>query len=125
MTLPPVLRFLTGPIVATVALALAWAADLPKGFGAHPWWSTDVLWMGGGVGILAGILVSLTPRWTSAVLAVLAIFGFASARWGGLEFAASYAENQTAGVLWYWGWLTAVGFGAAALTRLFWLNSRS
>jgi len=118
MTLPVAVRFLIGPLVAILALALAWGTDLPRSFGAHPWWATDVLWMGGGVGILAGALACLAPRWTGWVFAIATITAFAAARWGGLEFAASYAENQFAGLVWYWGWLGTCAALAAALTRL-------
>lgn len=114
MTHFPVLRPLIGIASATLGLLLAWGTDLPKGFGAHPWWSTDVIWIGGVAGVLAGLAIHRTPRTGVTAFLLISVLGFLTARWGGQAFAASFAEDQFAGTAWYWGWIaTFVGLSAA------------
>lgn len=104
-------RFSSSTAVLTTAIGIAilsWA-DVGKMLGAHPWWSQMTILAGGSTGLVFAYILSLfSPRWVKLLLfAVLAIGGFLAARWGGLEFAASYAENALAGKFWYFGWYFA------------------
>lgn len=116
MTYNPVLRPTLGITAAAMGLLLVWGTDLPKDFGAHPWWSADVVWMGGVAGVVAGVVAHRTPRAGLIGFALLTVAAFLTARWGGLEFAASFAENQIAAVAWYWGWIATFAGFAGALT---------
>ena len=80
MTHFPVLRLLIGIVLATLGLLLAWGTDLPKGFGAHPWWSTDVVWIGGVAGVLAGLAMHRTPRIGVTAFLLISVLGFLAAR---------------------------------------------
>ena len=111
-----------------VAAALGLVAaviDLPKTFGAHPWWSGQVAWVGAIVGvIIASLAMALRVSriiWIIAmVLLIAAIFAVA---YGKAQFAASYAEDAFAGRLWYFGWFDIVG-GAVVATAL-WRQARA
>lgn len=104
-----------------LALAAAWALDLPKALGAHPWWSGDVLLYGG----LPGVVLSLALLWftgrrvpVAAGFTVLTALAWATATVGQMRFAASYAEDALAGQAWFFGWIATALCAAAALTAL-------
>lgn len=100
-------------VVLIFAGILAGRLELPKNFGAHPWWAAQVVWIGGGIGLVLwlGLLLSGVPRRVSVpVLTLLAVFS-ALAAWQGKErFAASFAEDALAGQFWYFGWIAFVAF---------------
>jgi hypothetical protein len=111
------MRFL--PLALTAAaLGLAYLTDLPRDFGAHPWWSQKVVLMGGGVALL---LTALFTFWNKATLlrtvlfGALAVVAYLVADYGKTQFAASYAEDAVAGQMWYFGWLTLSAFAGLAL----------
>ena len=104
-----------------LALGAAWALDLPKALGAHPWWSGEVLLYGGVPGvILAMVVLWLSKRmfWPAAAFTVLTGMAWGIATIGQMRFAASYAEDALAGRAWFFGWIAAALFAAAALTAL-------
>ena len=57
---------------------------------------------------------SLAPRWRAALLAAATLAAYRTATLGKAGFAASYAEDQFAGQMWYFGWIAT----AAALAGL-------
>ncbi len=97
------------PLALTAAaLAAAYFLDLPKTFGAHPWWSQKVVLIGGGAGLAVAFVLNFLPIKAVirvALFAGLAVFAYALATYGKTQFAASYAEDAFAGALWYFGWI--------------------
>ena len=108
---------------------IATALDLPKLLGAHPWWSTKVIWIGVPVGLVlhalsASVSTSLLVRLIG--FPTLMAIGYAIATIGKNRFAASYAEDAFAGQMWYFGWIATCAFAAAALISLlrYWQQNR-
>lgn len=106
----------------TLGLALfAWVIDLPKDFGAHPWWSQQVVLAGAVIGLISGSVLQWVlkgHRLTPLVLLVGAIAGFGLAKYGQTQFAASFAEDALAGKLWFFGWHITTAFSFATLTAI-------
>ena len=106
-------------LIATLALAaLALYGDVPRTFGAHPWWSTQVIWIGVPIGLaLAGLVTWRAPlSWLPIVILVaLTLAAFAIGADGKSRFAASYAENVLAGRVWYFGWIATCTLCAATV----------
>ncbi len=100
----------------------ATALDLPRMFGAHPWWSVKVIWIGLPVGLgfyAASASLSLSSPVQLVGFTVLTSLSYIVAVLGKTRFAASYAEDALAGQMWYFGWVGACAFAAAALISLF------
>lgn len=115
-------------LVTLLALGAALALDVPKQLGAHPWWSQKNLLIGGGLGIATAFAAGFLPGPVSLrviVFAVLSGFFFWAAQAGGIQFAASYAEDARAGQLWYLGWIaTPAALSALLYTATIWLLSK-
>lgn len=115
---------LTLSLLGLVALTgLAMTFSLPQQLGAHPWWSTKVLWIGTPVGTLLALLawwfyLARLPR--TLGFGILTLFSFSVAHIGKSRFAASYAEDMIAGQMWYFGWVATCAFCAATLISIFW-----
>lgn len=112
-------------VAALIACGAALAAaflGLTQALGAHPFWSTEVVWIGAPVGLGVAWLFMITPlpRKASVALGLVgAIVAYGVAQYGKSAFAASFAENQFAGKLWYFGWIaTAAMFTATAVVGL-------
>lgn len=104
-----------------LALGAAWAVDLPKALGAHPWWSGDVLLYGGVPGVILALVVlwlSNRTLWPAAAFTVLTGLAWGAATIGQMRFAASYAEDALAGRAWFFGWIATALFAAGVLTAL-------
>lgn len=93
--------------LAIAAMAAFAIMDGPKTLGAHPWWADQVVVSG----VIGGCILSLVLRFIGVAMnrrLVLGLFlsaiAFGIARYGGYGFAVSYAEDQLAGKLWYFGW---------------------
>jgi hypothetical protein len=103
--------------ITLIAALIAAITDLPVKFGAHPWWAQTVILIGAPIGMLLGSLL-WAVRVRRAVRIAVGALGFAAAfavaKYGQIGFANSYAEDQLAGKLWYFGWI-AVPLGAALL----------
>jgi len=115
------MRHLLPILIALAVLGGVWVFDLPKQLGAHPWWSQNVILYGGPAGIVIAALLSLTPlnTWLRLVLALcITLAAFILARNGGLDFAASYAEDTAAGQRWFFGWIAAAGGLGGSVTAL-------
>ena len=107
-------------LAAALGAALVLAAGyvgLTQDFGAHPFWAFKVTWIGAPVGAVLFLILRARSQSVliGAGLAVLALVAYGAAHWGKTEFAASFAENALAGKFWYFGWIGASAFGAAAL----------
>lgn len=109
-------------IAAVVTLGLAlitWTVDLPKALGVHPWWSQQVLTTGALIGLALGVAVNRAFKGRAIALLSLLVgtaMGFAMAKYGQTQFAASYAEDAFAGQLWYFGWHATCALGFATIT---------
>jgi hypothetical protein len=108
-------------VLPIFVLGLAYTLDWPRAFGAHHFWSQDVVLYGGPV----GIALALAGQWlTARSWALVAGFGLAAgasyavAKWGQTRFAASFAEDAFAGQMWFFGWIAVALFAAAAMAAL-------
>ena len=87
--------------------------------GAHPFWSEKIAFIGAPLGAILGYLLGRSARIVALLsCAVLLIISFVAAHWGKTEFAASFAENQRAGQIWYFGWIATALFATALLATL-------
>ena len=123
-----VFSFISTVVACTAALAVH-ASGLWVAIGAHPNWSQSVTI----IGSLIGISIFFSIRYATSkfpnslksvvfalVAAVILTFGMTTL--GKREFVASYAENDLAGLFWFYGFIgfvtsliaaTAVGVGWA------------
>ena len=108
----------TAAISACVILVLAWFG-LTSYLGAHPVaWPLQVALFGAPIGalisVVAGLIVpSKLLRGILFVTLLLAAWGLA--HYGKTRFAASYAEDQLAGQIWYFGWIATCAMATAGL----------
>lgn len=92
---------------ALVVVLTAWLG-LAEMLGAHPFWDVQVALVGAPTGALIAMFLGWLERSGAAFLtgATILIAGVVMAIGGKMAFAASYAEDQLAGALWYYGWIT-------------------
>lgn len=108
-------RLILSPIIAfAIPVLLAWLG-LTNALGAHIWWDVKTILIGAPIGVLLAFLMAQV--WADTVKrtilwALLLLGAFAIAKYGQTAFVNSYAEDQFAGKLWYFGWI-ATGAGAA------------
>lgn len=114
------MRHLIPAALAAAVMALLIALDIARPLGAHPSWSRQTLLIGAPFGLLLATLAPYalrpTPRLLFWALATLA--AYAAAKSGGMQFAASYAEDVPAGKLWFFGWIAMGAALAGWLTTL-------
>ncbi|GAA6179610.1 hypothetical protein NBRC116594_10480 [Shimia sp. NS0008-38b] len=120
------MRHLLPALIAALLMAALIALDIARPLGAHPWWSQKTLLIGAPIGLTLATLagLKLRPLPLTITCAVATILAFATAKYGGTQFAASYAEDQFAGHLWHFGWVAtgaslAATFTSGAKWRLF------
>ncbi len=109
-------------ILAACVMALVAYFDLPKAFGAHPWWSVKTVLIGTPIGLILALVASFTPvppLGRLLTFTALLALAYGLAFYGKTQFAASYAEDALAGKLWYFGWLGVSSALAAIVTTLF------
>ncbi|WP_166416505.1 hypothetical protein [Cochlodiniinecator piscidefendens] len=112
------MKFILPLIVTVTAAAIAYGVDLPKMFGAHPWWSQKAVLIGAPIGIVlaAGAsLLNLSHITRSIAFILLFAAAFGIAKYGQTQFAASYAEDALAGKLWYFGWMGTAIMASASV----------
>ena len=99
----PIISALLGVCVILLAAWLGLAALL----GAHPSWEVQVALIGAPIGALLAMLLGWLERGRTAFFAglIFAAVGLPLAMRGKAAFDASYAEDQLAGVFWYYGWV--------------------
>ena len=112
---------IAGALALTIAL-VAGVLNLTEYGGAHPFWSSQVVYIGAPLGIILAALVRWLGLGRMGRL-VLYIFLLGVAVWaaqsGKARFAASSAEDTFGGQMWYFGWIATAAFGTALLARLF------
>ncbi|MDA5558484.1 hypothetical protein [Shimia sp. MMG029] len=115
------MRHLVPALAAALLMAVFIAFDLARPLGAHPWWSQKTLLIGTPIGLILASIARLKLSTFAQITAFGAatLLAFAAARYGQLQFAASYAEDQLAGQAWYFGWIFTAISGAAFLTAIF------
>ena len=109
------MRHLIPALAAALLMGVLIVFDLARPLGAHPWWSQQTLLIGTPIGLLLATLTQLRvnplPLFLTCLFTTALAFGVA--KYGQLQFAASYAEDQFAGKLWYFGWIaTAISTSA-------------
>ena len=112
-------RFLIATALALILPIGLAALGLTKALGAHIWWDVNTILIGAPIGVFLSFL--LAGKWPNAVKrtilwGLLLIGSFALAKYGQTAFANSYAEDQLAGKLWYFGWIAT---GAAAAGTIY------
>ena len=113
---------ITPYIFSALVVIVSANAGLNQLLGAHPFWSVSVAWIGVPVGLILAIAIKyLGLGWTQRVLLFLVclVAAYALASFGKARFAASFAEDATAGRLWYFGWIAAAAFAAALIAATF------
>ena len=111
---------IAGAVALTIAL-IAGAMDLAEYGGAHPFWSSSVVYIGAPLGIiLAAIVRRVGLGRTGRLILYILLLGIAVwvAQTGKARFAASFAEDAFGGKMWYYGWIATATFGTALLARL-------
>lgn len=114
------MRHLLPALIAALLMAALIALDIARPLGAHPWWSQKTLLIGAPIGLILATLagLKLRPVPLTITLAIATALAFATAKHGQNQFAASYAEDQFAGKLWYFGWIATGATLAATLTAI-------
>jgi len=103
-------RYISDILIAA-ALFVAHLLGFWIQLGAHPFWSQSATLFGLVIGVVLIVLTWGRPSWGVVVLLVaLTILAFQTSTIGKAEFAESFAENQFAGRIWYYGF---IGFIAA------------
>ena len=115
------MRHLLPALIAALLMAALIALDVTRPLGAHPWWSQRTLLIGAPIGLILATLagLKLRPLPLTITFAIATALAFAAAKNGQTQFAASYAEDQLAGKLWYFGWIATGATLAATLTAAF------
>lgn len=108
-----------GAWAAVLLLVISNWIHLPESFGAHPYWSGKVLFVGGTIGIFAASAFAVFGShirmvFPLAVFDTVLVLGAISAYFGKMKFAESYAENAFAGHFWFFGWI-AIAAGMSGL----------
>jgi len=109
------MRHLLPALIAALLMAALIALDIARPLGAHPWWSQKTLLIGAPLGLILATLAGLNLR----PLPLAVTFAIATTKYGQTQFAASYAEDQLAGKLWYVGWIATGATLTATLTATF------
>lgn len=90
--------------------------------GAHIFWDDKVAYIGAPIGAVIAIGLAFTPISKTKrmiTFAIITMISFGVARYGQAQFAASFGDDQLAGVFWYFGWVgTSLGV-TAMLTSIF------
>ncbi|TCL08451.1 hypothetical protein BXY66_0488 [Shimia isoporae] len=115
------MRYLLPALLSAIPMAALFAFDAPRTLGAHPWWSQKAILYGAPIGLILAALGTRLMRPAPAIMTfgLLTVLAFATAKYGQTQFAASYAEDQFAGKLWYFGWIATSVALAATISSLF------
>ncbi|WP_412555380.1 hypothetical protein [Shimia sp. MIT1388] len=115
------MRHLLPALIAALFMGALIALDIARPLGAHPWWSQKTLMIGALFGLILAPLagLKLRPLPLTITFAIITALAFAIAKYGQTQFAASYAEDQFAGKLWYVGWIATGATLTATLTAAF------
>jgi len=112
-------------IIAAASTAIIIAAaylGVTAALGAHPVaWPIKVALIGAPIGaVLAIILALVIPAKIPRIITFLALMliAYFLAENGHKDFSASYAENQTAGKFWFFGWIATCAAASAFLSSI-------
>ena len=109
------MKYLSIPTAAVLILALS-HLGLTNALGAHHFWSAKVAWIGAPIGMVIALILTRLPARFGILLSLAgAIIAGATAHYGKLQFAASYAEDRLAGQLWYFGWIATAATATALI----------
>ncbi len=114
------MRHLLPALFAALLMGALIALDIARPLGAHPWWSQKTLLIGTPIGLVLATVASLKlrPILLTITFAHTTALAIATAKYGQSQFAASYAEDQLAGKLWYFGWIATGATLSAAFSAL-------
>lgn len=105
------LSTLAGSAIATVTLLAFVFFGGPEALGAHPLWGMKIAYLGIAGGVLMSVLATFCGQRRALQLitfTTLLLISIAITTYGKTEFAASYAEDDFAGKLWFFGWIAAL-----------------
>lgn len=115
------LRLVIGSVVAILFMVgfaslggTAWA-------GAHIFWDVKVAYIGAPIGAILAIglvFVPISKLKRTILFGALTVIAFIVARYGQTQFAASFGDDQQAGVFWYFGWIATCTGITAFLTSI-------
>lgn len=115
------LRLIVGSVVAILLMVgfaslggTAWA-------GAHIFWDVKVAYIGAPIGAILAIglvFVPISKLKRTILFGALTVIAFIVARYGQTQFAASFGDDQQAGVFWYFGWIATCTGITAFLTSI-------
>lgn len=108
-------------VVAASLMLVAGFLDLAEFAGAHPSWSSGVVYIGVPIGIiLAALVKAVGIGRTGRLVLYAALLGAAvwATQAGKARFVESFAEDRVGGQMWYIGWIATAAFGTALLARL-------
>lgn len=89
--------------------------------GAHPFWGMKIAYFAIAAGVLMSTLATLAGQRSQLQLvtfATLLVISIAVTLYGKTQFAASYAEDDVAGKLWFFGWIAGLAASFSIITAL-------
>lgn len=116
---PPVIEGIVTAALAVLAFTY-WGGT--EALGAHPFWGLNIAYFAIAAGVVLTLLVNAIrqPRALQLVIfGTLLIISIAITAYGKTQFAASYAEDDFAGKLWFFGWISALTAVFGAITTLY------
>ena len=114
-------RNLANAILAGAVLIALAHFGLTEVLGAHPMWATKIAYIGVGFGVVIYSLFWVWQgSWLAKLFAFLVLTGVAGGitAFGKMRFVASIAEDSFGGQLWYFGWISVIGFCFALMMHL-------
>ncbi len=104
-----------------ITLAFAWLGGTAA-LGAHPKaWPVQVAVIGAPIGVIVALILgAVVPSKLPRVILFAILLGIAYflAENGHKDFAASYAEDQTAGKFWFFGWIATCAAATALMNAV-------
>lgn len=112
---------LEGAIIATLAILAFVYFGGAEALGAHPRWGMKIAYLAIASGLLMAFLAALAgQRWQLQLItfSTLLVISIAITTYGKTQFAASYAEDDFAGKLWFFGWIGALAASFSIITAV-------
>lgn len=92
-----------------------------QALGAHPFWGMKIAYFAIGAGLVMSVMAALAKqRLTQQLITftTLLVISIAITTYGKTQFAASYAEDDFAGKLWFFGWIAALAASFSIVTAI-------
>ncbi|ARU88671.1 hypothetical protein [Pseudomonas sp. M30-35] len=115
------LSTLEGAVIAALAILAFVYFGGPAALGAHPRWGMKIAYLAIASGLVMLFLATLASRrWQFQLItfSTLLIISIAITTYGKTQFAASYAEDDFAGKLWFFGWVGALAASFSIITAV-------